>query len=122
MLHINKYNAKKTVINNIKFDSKTEAEYYIYLKELQNKGIVNNIELQPSFILQNSFKKNGKTFRAIKYKADFKVTYSDSEIAIIDIKGMETDVFKIKRKIFEYSYPKLNLTIIKKKNGEWLKL
>ena len=29
-----KYNAKKTIIGNLKFDSKKEAEYYLKLKEI----------------------------------------------------------------------------------------
>jgi hypothetical protein len=29
-----------------------------------------------------------------------------------DVKGMETDVFKLKRKLFEYKYPEMELKII----------
>lgn len=65
-----KYNAKKVVIDNIKFDSKAEAAYYQQLKLLKMTGEVVSFDLQPEFILQDSFRKNGKLYRAIKYKIE----------------------------------------------------
>ena len=108
-----KYSNKKTVVDGITFDSKKEGEYYCNLKLLKRAGIVKKIELQPKFILQEKFKKNGKTHRAITYIADFKVTYADGKVEIVDVKGVETQVFKIKRKMFEYKYPDKNLKVIK---------
>ena len=32
---------------------------------------ISDLELQPRFLLQESFKKNGKTYRKIEYVADF---------------------------------------------------
>lgn len=108
-----KYSNKKSVVDGITFDSKKEAEYYCSLKLLKRAGIVKEIELQPKFILQEKFKKNGKTHRAITYIADFKVTYADGKVEIVDVKGMETDVFKLKKKMFEYQYPDLSLKVVK---------
>lgn len=99
-----KYNAKKVVIDNIKFDSKAEAAYYQQLKLLKMAGEVVSFDLQPEFILQDSFRKNGKLYRAIKYKADFLVRYSDGHEELIDIKGMLTKEFRIKQKLFELRY------------------
>ncbi|EKZ4881536.1 DUF1064 domain-containing protein [Listeria monocytogenes] len=99
-----KYNAKKVVIDNIKFDSKAEAAYYQQLKLLKMSGEVVSFDLQPEFILQYSFRKNGKLYRAIKYKADFLVRYSDGREELIDIKGMLTKEFRIKQKLFEMRY------------------
>lgn len=99
-----KYNAKKVVIDNIKFDSKAEAAYYQQLKLLKMSGEVVSFDLQPEFILQDSFRKNGKLYRAIKYKADFLVRYSDGHEELIDIKGMLTKEFRIKQKLFELRY------------------
>jgi hypothetical protein len=68
-------------------------------------GIIKDFSLQPEFILQESYKrKDGKKIRAIKYKADFKVEYLDGKIEIEDTKGIQTDVFKIKRKLLEAKY------------------
>lgn len=99
-----KYNAKKVVIDNIKFDSKAEAAYYQQLKLLKMSGEVVSFDLQPEFVLQESFRKNGKLYRAIKYKADFLVRYSDGHEELIDIKGMLTKEFRIKQKLFELRY------------------
>lgn len=43
---------KKTVIDGIKFDSKMESDYYVYLKEEKKKGNVKSFSLQPVFVLQ----------------------------------------------------------------------
>lgn len=112
---MSKYRAIKTKVNNIVFDSKLEAKRYTELLMMERSGRIEKLELQPSFLLQPSFKKNGKTYRKIEYVADFK--YYDpvkEKIVIEDTKGIETDVFKIKRKMFEYKYEDLELQIIKK--------
>lgn len=107
-----KYNNRKTIIDNIKFDSNAEATRYQFLKILLKTGKIEDLELQPKFLLQPSFKKNGKTIRAINYIADFKYI-QDKKIVIEDVKGMETKEFKIKKKLFEYKYPDLELRLIK---------
>lgn len=99
-----KYNAKKVVIDNIKFDSKAEAAYYQQLKLLKMTGEVVSFDLQPEFVLQESFRKNGKLYHAIKYRADFLVRYKDGHEELIDVKGMLTKEFRIKQKLFELRY------------------
>ena len=48
----NKYNNKKVTIDGIIFDSYMESQYYKYLKELQQQGIVKSYDLQVPFILR----------------------------------------------------------------------
>lgn len=108
-----KYGNKKTTTRGVTFDSKAEALYYAELLTHQGTGAIKEIELQPKFELQPTFTKNGVTHRAITYVADFKVTYADGDISIIDVKGMETPVFKMKHKMFEYKYPDLSLILVK---------
>lgn len=83
-----------------------------------------DIQLQPSFLLQEKFRKNGKLYREITYKADFKVTYADGHVEIIDVKGMVTKDFAIKRKVFEYKYPELRLLLMaySQIDGGWINL
>jgi len=107
-----KYNNKKTMIDGITFDSRGEANRYLYLKSLLQANEISDLELQPKFELIPKFKKNGKTHRAINYVADFKYI-ENGETVVEDYKGMETKVFKIKHKMFEYFYPDLELRIIK---------
>jgi hypothetical protein len=116
-----KYNAKRTEIDGISFDSRVEGKYYEYLKQQQQVGNIKRFELQPIFTLQEGFRKNGKYFRPILYIADFKVYLNDGSIQIIDVKGFETPDFRIKRKLFEAKYPyKLILMKYVKQYGGWV--
>lgn len=118
---MSKFNASKTVIDGIKFDSKAEGQYYLHLKEKQHRGEILAFKLQPRFMLQEAFKKDGKTFRAIEYIADFEIIHPDESIEIVDVKGMITPDFAIKRKLFEKRYPyKLSLMKYVKKFGGWI--
>ena len=109
---MNKYRNKKVIVDRKEFDSKKEAIRYKELKLLERAGEISNLELQPRFLLQDSFRKNGKTFRRIEYIADFKYIENGKTI-VEDVKGIQTDVFKLKHKIFEKKYPDLELKIIK---------
>lgn len=106
-----KYGNKKTVVDGITFDSKKESQRYCELKLLEKAGEITELELQPKFLLQPPFKKNGETHRAITYTADF-TYWSQGEWVVEDVKGMETEVFKLKRKLFEAKYPDLALKIV----------
>lgn len=97
----NKYGNKKTYIDGIKFDSKAEAARYLELLLLEKGKIICGLKLQPKYLLQGSFRHNGKCERAIHYVADFSYYECDTEKEVVeDVKGVETDVFKIKRKMF----------------------
>ena len=108
---MNKYKNRKIVVDNIKFESNLEATRYKELKLLQRAKQISNLRLQVPFLLQEGFKKNGKTHREIKYIADF-VYEENGQTVVEDTKGMKTETFKIKQKLFEYKYPDLNLKII----------
>ena len=107
-----KYNNKKTVVDNIVFDSKNESLYYEALKDLKNKGLIKDFELQPKYLLQESFEKDGKKYRPITYIADFRVINNDGSVYLVDIKGMLTTEFKIKLKLFNYKYPNIELKLV----------
>lgn len=98
-----KYKNKKVVVDNILFDSKKEANYYTKLKILRDAGKISGLRLQEKFILQPSFKLNGKTYRAITYIADF-VYKDDKGVHVVDTKGYRTEVYKIKKKLFMKKY------------------
>ena len=115
-----KYHNTKTVADGIKFDSKLEAERYAQLKILERAGVIRALELQPSFELMPSFRKNGKTWRKTVYKADFRyILAKDDRIIIEDVKGSTaviTDVFRLKQKLFEYKYPEYTISIVTSNN------
>ncbi|GLC88677.1 DUF1064 domain-containing protein [Lysinibacillus piscis] len=116
-----KYGNKKVVHDGITFDSALEVKYYDHLKHLQAQGIVTSFELQPRFVLLPKFEKNGKKYREIGYNADFTVHYADGHSEVVDIKGMVTQQFELRKKLFEYRYPlELRLLTYSKIDGGWI--
>lgn len=108
---MNKYFNKKVIVDGIKFDSKKEAKRFQELMILKKAGLIKELELQKIFELQPKYTNNkGEHIRAIIYKADF--FYYDNHLKqyiVEDTKGFKTEVYKLKKKLFEYQYP--NLTI-----------
>lgn len=99
----NKYKNKKIVYNGVKFDSKKEYAYYIKLKLLEESNKIQDLKRQVKYELQPSYKFKGKTIRAINYIADFE--YIENGVKhIIDTKGFRTEIYKLKKKMFEYKY------------------
>ena len=97
-----KYHNKVTVRDGHIFDSKKEAQRYTELSLLEKAGIITQLELQKDFELIP--KQKGE--RAVKYIADF--YYYDNEknrFVAEDVKGMKTQVYILKRKLFKYRYP-----------------
>lgn len=104
-----KYHATKVIVDGIRFDSNKEAKYYSELLLQKKAGIIREIELQPEFVLQEGYRnKQGKKVREIKYRADFKVTYADGRVEIVDTKGYRTKEYLLKKKMLLFRYPELN--------------
>lgn len=102
-----KYRNHKITVNGMTFDSKAEYRYYLKLQQLQASGEVESFEHQKTFLLFDGFRKNGKKYQDITYKADFFVTYANGEQVVIDVKGQDkvTAEFAIKFKLFHARYP-----------------
>lgn len=93
--HKHKFKATRTETDSIKFGSKAEAAYYNRLKFLREKGEV------LFFLRQVPFDLPGNT----KYFVDFQVFYADGTIAFVDVKGVSTPMFILKKKQVEDLYP-----------------
>ncbi|MBL4853080.1 MAG: DUF1064 domain-containing protein [Robiginitomaculum sp.] len=89
-----KYNAVRTEIDGIKFDSKKEAAYYVQLKILKRSGAVVQFLRQVPFHLPGG----------VKYVCDFQEFHSDGSVHFVDVKGMLTPEFKAKKKMVENLY------------------
>lgn len=95
----NKYNAVKTTVDNIKFDSKKEASRYLQLKMLQKIEKIAGLKLQPVFDLSV----NG--MKICSYRADFKyLDFETGETVIEDVKGVKTPVYNLKKKLMKALY------------------
>lgn len=100
-----KYQERKTDIDGITFASAAEARRYVQLKMLAAAGEIKDLGIQPEFVLQPSFKHGKRTIRAITYRADFCYTeVATGEAVVEDVKGMETEVFRIKAKMLLYTH------------------
>ena len=101
-----KYHSTPTVIDGIRFDSKAEAERYQELRLLERSGEIADLQCHPRFLLQDAFIYDGKRERAIYYEADFSFTDHEN-IYVEDVKGVKTEVYKLKRKLFIKKYPNI---------------
>ena len=104
-----KYNNKRIRVDGILFDSKLEADFYSDLKLQLKAGVIRGFCRQAEFILVEGFA--GR--KPVTYKADFIIFYPDGTAEIIDTKGMETETFKLKKKLFQEKFPGLELKIVK---------
>ena len=100
----NKYHNRKTK----GFDSAKEWRRNQELEALQRAGEISELNKQVPFVLMPSFaipdettKQGFRTIREIRYIADFTYRLKDGTRIIEDVKGMQTEVFKIKRKLLE---------------------
>ena len=93
------------VLDGIAFDSKREAERYSELRILLKAGLIKDLVLQPAFELQGKFRCRGKNYPAVTYRADFQYTETATgNVVVEDVKGVETEAFKIKKKLFLRKY------------------
>ena len=90
-----KFRAKAVQDDGHHFPSKLEHRHYQKLLLLKKAGEV------IFFLRQVPFHLPGGT----KYVVDFQVFWSDGRISFIDSKGVETGMFKMKKKMVEALYP-----------------
>lgn len=102
-----KYGNTRTVVDNIAFDSKAESYRYLELKLLLKARVIKDLNIHPRFeLLLKGLNHWGDKYGSIFYEADF--SYYDNERkyhVVEDVKGMLTDVYKIKKKLFMSLYP-----------------
>lgn len=102
---MNKYRNKKSEVDGYVFDSRKEAGRYLELKQLQDANKISGLTLQPRFVLQDGFVHPvWGNQRPIVYIADFQY-YDGERVVVEDVKGIKTDVYKIKKKMFLKAYP-----------------
>ena len=97
-----KFNAVRCEADEIKFGSRAERGYYFKLKQMVKEGEV------IFFLRQVPFDLPGST----KYFADFQVFYADGTVSFIDVKGVSTPMFILKKKQVEALYP-IEIEIVK---------
>ena len=96
-----KYSAVRVERDGIKFASKKEARYYERLKLRVRSGEV------LFFLRQTPFHLPG----GVKYVCDFQEFHADGNVRFVDVKGVETAMFKAKKKQVEALYPHVTIEI-----------
>ena len=96
---MSKYRSIPTVVNGIRFASRGESRRYQELLLLERARQIEQLALQPQFPLIVSGQKIGT------YIADFQyVNPLTGEVIVEDFKGIETPVFKLKKKLVKALY------------------
>lgn len=89
-----KFNAVKAETNGIMFHSTKERDYYIKLMDDIGKDTLFVLRQVPIHLPGG-----------VKYIVDFVEFRADNTVHFVDVKGMQTKEFKIKKKIIESIYP-----------------
>lgn len=101
----NKFNARKTVVDGITFDSAREARRYQELKLMERAGEIIGLRRQVRFELIPAFDCGGKHYRPATYIADFVYTDCKTSAEVVeDCKGYRTGVYRLKAKLFAHRY------------------
>jgi hypothetical protein len=113
-----KYNAAGERVDGIFFHSKAESVRYLQLKAMQERGEIESLILQPSY---ECVVKNHKI---TTYRSDFKYCVIDdrgqtTKTVIEDVKGMVTDIYKIKKKLVEACFDVKIIEIPAKDVAKW---
>lgn len=91
------------------WDSHKELQYYLDLKLRKRAGDIKDFAIKPKIVLQPSFKFEGKTIREIAIYPDFLITHGDGSLEYVDTKGMITELWKMKWKMFKYQQRDSNI-------------
>jgi hypothetical protein len=108
----NKYGNIHQTYNGYTYASKFEAEYAAEL-DLRVKGKdIEGWERQVKIPIEIN------NYHICNYYVDFLIYHNDGSKELVEIKGMETDLWRIKRKLLEAIYlpkhPEYNYTVIKR--------
>lgn len=98
-----KYRARKTTVDGVTFDSRKEADRYLVLKGMEENGLIEDLRRQVRYELVPAFDVDGRHYRPVCYVADF-VYVEDGKEIVEDVKGVKTDVYKLKSKLFARRY------------------
>ena len=116
-----KYNAKRCEIEGIPFDSLAEGDFYRFLKADSN---VLHVDCHVAITLP----------AGVRYRVDFIAWYKTmcldhlvkdgcSPMArAIEVKGVVSEAFRIKRRQFDQFHPLRPLQVVKRVHGRWVEV
>lgn len=105
-----KYGAIRTEYRGVVYDSKSEAHYAMYLDALVKAKKIAGWDRQRRVPLVV----NG--VKVCTMVPDFLVLHRSRNNEYVEVKGMETAVYKLKAKLFRALYPDVLYTVVKAKD------
>jgi len=110
----NKYGAKKCTYGNYTYDSRFEADFAQELDLRKSASDILDWERQ----FRVSIDING--YHICNYYVDFKIYEKDGSFTLVETKGMETETWRLKRKLLEAVWlpknPNYNYEVVKQKS------
>lgn len=113
-----KYLNKKVTVDGMTFDSMHEYKRYLDLKEMEENGLITDLQRQVKFelipkqveVIERYHKRTGARLKdkvrtveqECSYVADFVYYNKDGEMIVEDAKGLRTSEYVIKRKLMLY--------------------
>lgn len=100
-----KYRAMRTIVGDLKFDSKKEAECWLHLKARERAGEIHSLIHQVRYKLYAASDGEPMGVHVCTYVADFR--YFDNvkqEWIVADAKGFVTAMYKLKEKMMLANY------------------
>lgn len=97
--------ARAAAMSGLKFDSRGEYEYYVgTVVPKIGRGEIVKWEAHPCFLLFPAGEYNGVKLRSVQYTADFRLTYADGTVEIVEVKSkfvrrMQRD-YPVRRRVF----------------------
>lgn len=90
-----KYSNKKTLYKGHLYDSKKESQRAMELDSLKKRGVIKDWWVQPEFKIIH------QGVKICSYFADFAVLYNNGFIEYEDVKGVKTDIYRLKKKLVQ---------------------
>lgn len=81
-----------------RFDSRREAQHWDMLNSMAKIGLISDLKIQVPFEITEDGRK------ITTYYADFQYRDDHGRVVTEDVKGVETPVFRLKRKLVEARY------------------
>lgn len=99
-----KFGNRAVVIDGLRFDSAAEGRRYQQLRMLERAGEIQDLRVHPRYVIIDALRVGSRREKAIVYEADF--AYTEGGLPVVeDVKGVETAVFRLKRRLFLQRYP-----------------
>lgn len=106
---LGKYGNRPTMLDGVRFDSAGEAKRWLELCTLERAGRIVNLRRQEPYVLQD-----GARSERVTLVLDFAYTDLTGPVPVAvaeDFKGLPTDVFKLKLKLFRRQYPHIRVVL-----------